>query len=367
MVAKPVAAQASKAVIAYVFVKDRVLSPDEIAAGKLTRINYAFANIQDGEIAEGFAHDGENFAILAGLKVRNPHLQVLVSVGGWTWSGGFSDMSLTAASRQKFIESAVRFVNKYSLDGLDIDWEYPGLSGIGNPNRPEDKDNYTALLHELRVRFDHEEQHLGKHLYTSIATGASLDFLAHTDMRNAARYVDTVNLMAYDYYEPSSDALTGHHAPLFTNPADPKAVSADASVKAYVAAGVPSAKLVLGVPFYGHAWSAVNDVSHGLFQAAKPASVPASYRDIPALIAAGYVRYWDPVSSAPYLYNPATRIFVSFEDPESVALKAKYVLHHHLRGIMFWEYAGDSNGELLDSINAALKTTRTLPPKHREQ
>jgi len=116
-------------IIAYVFPRDRVLGSNEVAAKKLTRINYAFANVTDGKVVEGFAHDKENFAILNGLKQQNPDLKILVSVGGWTWSKNFSDASLTKESRKIFIDSAVDFVTKYDLDGLDIDWEYPGLKG----------------------------------------------------------------------------------------------------------------------------------------------------------------------------------------------------------------------------------------------
>ncbi len=133
----------SQEIIAYVFVKDRVLQPDEIDASKLTRINYAFANIVGGQMVEGFADDRDNFQILNSLKNRNPRLKVLVSVGGWTWSGGFSDMALTRESRRKFIESALFFIRSHNLDGLDIDWEYPGMMGDNNRFRPEDKQNYT--------------------------------------------------------------------------------------------------------------------------------------------------------------------------------------------------------------------------------
>jgi hypothetical protein len=97
-------------IIAYVFPRDRVLGPNEVAATKLTRINYAFANVAEGKVVEGFAHDKENFAILNELKQQNPDLKILVSVGGWTWSKNFSDVSLTKGSRKIFIDSAVDFV-----------------------------------------------------------------------------------------------------------------------------------------------------------------------------------------------------------------------------------------------------------------
>ncbi len=343
-------------VIAYVFPRDKALAADEIDGEKLTRINYAFANINRGEMVEGSAYDAGNFAVLDGLKRQNPQLKLLVSVGGWTWSGGFSDMALTEAGRRRFIDSAVRFVGKYGLDGVDIDWEYPGMPGMGNPHRPEDAQHYTALLTELRRRFDLEGKRLGRQLLTSVATGASLNFLAHTEMGKVARVVDSVNLMSYDYYEPSSDKTTGHHAPLYANPRDPRHVSADASVKAYLAAGVPASKLVLGVPFYGQAWAEVNGEYHGLYQHGVAARIAASYRDIPALLApaGGYQRYWDAEASAPYLYSAAAHTFISYDDAESLRLKCQYVLKHGLAGIMFWEYHNDLDETLLRAIDAGL-------------
>jgi chitinase len=144
-------------IIAYIFPRNRALQPAEIAARKLTRINYAFANIQDGRIVTGTSMDEANFRTLVGLKQQNPSLQVLVSVGGWLWSGNFSDMALTKESRSKFVASVVEFVDRYKLDGLDIDWEYPGMIGSGNRFRPEDQRNYTLLLKELRARFNREQ------------------------------------------------------------------------------------------------------------------------------------------------------------------------------------------------------------------
>jgi chitinase len=345
-----------KQIIAYIFPKDRIIAPQEVSAAKLTRINYAFANLQNGQIVEGFAHDAENFAVLNSLKRDNPSLTVVVSVGGWAWSGDFSDMALTKQSRKLFIESAVEFVEKYKLDGLDIDWEYPGMTGDNHRFRPEDKQNYTYLLKELRVRFDHEQKRLHRHLITSIATGASTDFLEHTEMAKVQTYVDTVNLMSYDYYVPSWDRTTGHHAPMFTNPADPKKISADRTVHEYESAGVPSEKLVLGVPFYGKSWTQVPDQNHGLFQPGKEA--PNTYLPFSALTSlqsTGYIRYWDAEASAPYLYNHDTQTFISYDDPESLKKKCEYVIDHQLAGVMFWEYSGDSANTLLDSINAGLQ------------
>jgi len=343
------------AVIAYIFPRDHVIQPGEIAARKLTRINYAFANIQDGRIVAVSPADAPNLATLVALKKENPSLQILVSVGGWLWSGNFSDAALTPESRSRFIDSVVAFVEYYNLDGLDIDWEYPGQIGAGNRFRPEDKRNYSLVLAELRRRFNREQTKLGRPLLLTIAAGASREFLEHTEMRRVARSVDTVNLMAYDYYEPGSEAITGNHAPLYIDPADPKHISADTSVREFEHAGVPARKLILGVPFYGHIWGNVAAANHGLFQTGSP--VPnafARYRDIVAtMLNQGFTRYWDASASVPYLYSEQKKEFVSYEDPESLALKCAYVQRMHLGGVMFWEYGADASGALLDAIDHA--------------
>jgi len=346
----------SEAIVAYVFPQNNALQPGDIDANGLTRINYAFANIENGRIVAGFANDKQNYAFLHALKQQNPSLTVLVSVGGWLWSTNFSDVSLTPQSRSLFIQSVMGFLTEYDLDGLDIDWEYPGMIGSGHPFRPEDKQNFTALVKELRTRFTVETAKTHRKLYLTIAAGSSDDFIAHTEMDKVQRYLDTVNLMAYDYYEPESDAISGHHAPLYANPADPKKASTDTSVHAFEKAGVPAAKIVLGMPFYGHAWGQVSDVNHGLYQAGKP--VPnfyASYQAITGtMINQGYTRYWDATASVPYLYSPEKQIFVSYEDPQSIAAKCNYVQTRKLGGVMFWDYESDPSGTLLHSIDNAL-------------
>jgi len=354
-------------VVGYVFPQNARLEPGQIDARSMTRINYAFANISNGRIVTGFSADKENFAFLNGLKKDNPSLTVLVSVGGWLWSTNFSDISLTAQSRATFAGSVMEFLTQYDLDGLDIDWEYPGLIGSGHPFRSEDKENFTLLLKELRTRFDQQEKKTHRRLYLTIAAGMSDDFLAHTEMDKVQRYLDTINLMTYDMYEPSSDALTGHHAPLYTNSADPKHSSADASVKAFEKAGVPAAKILLGLPFYGHMWGQVSDQNHGLFQAGK--AVPngyAPYRLISStMLDHGYTRYWDNTASVPYLYSDQERIFISYEDPESIAKKCTYVRTHKLGGVMFWDYESDPSGTLLHAAHDSLYSPPTKALTHK--
>ena len=339
----------------YVFARGAALSAGQIDATRLTRINYAFANIQGGRMVVGSESDAQNFALLRSLRNANPNVTVLVSVGGWLWSTNFSDMALTRERRAVFEDSVMQFLTRFDLDGLDIDWEYPGMPGAGHPFRPEDKQNFTALLKELRERFDASARR-GRRLYLTVAMGASDEVIANTEMQKVQRYVDTVNLMTYDYYEPGSESITGNHAPLFADPSDPKAASSADTVRAFEKAGVPAEKILLGVPFYGHAWGQVKDQSHGLFQVGKPVpGVNASFDAIEStMVGHGYTRFWDESAKVPYLYNPEQKIFVSYEDPESLKLKCLFIRSQKLGGMMFWEYFGDSKGKLLETVHTEL-------------
>jgi chitinase len=145
---------------------------------------------------------------------------------------------------------------------------------------------------------------------------------------------------------------------LFTSPANPKHNSAATSIDHFIAAGVPPRKLVLGVPFYGKAWGNVPATEHGLYQRGGPTeakletSFGAISRDLENKN--GFVRQWDDASKAAYLYNADRKIFITYEDEQSVHEKARFVMDRGLGGIMFWEYSEDPDNKLLDAIDGVL-------------
>ncbi len=347
-------------VIGYVFPNlpdGRPIVPADIHAAELTRINYAFAFIKDGKVVESSPQDAGNLAVLRSLKAKNPDLEVLVSVGGWLGSDTFSDAVLTAASRRRLVDSAVAFLARYKLDGLDLDWEYPGMAGATNHFRPEDGANFLLLLQELRSRFDAQTRPGRKPLLLSIAAGSTAEYIAHSPLAEEQRFLDTVNLMAYDYAQAGATPRpTGNNAPLFADPQDPAHASAAGTVQAFLAAGVPASKLVLGVPFYGHLWTEVPPANHGLFQPGVAASppMPTGNLDIRNMLEHGFTRFWDSAAAVPYAYNPGTRQFVSYEDPESLGQKCAYVQKQGLGGIMFWQYFSDPSGTLLNTVHSCL-------------
>ena len=339
----------------------------EIPAKNLNVINYAFADISaagevvlyDSYAAVEKSYPGDtwdqplrgNFNQLKKLKAQNPHLVTLISVGGWTLSGRFSDIALTPALRSKFAASAVAFIRKYGFDGVDIDWEYPGGGGLpSNVSRPEDKQNFTSLLAELRRQLDLAGKADARRYYLTIAAPAGLDKIANIQPAAIAAVLDWINVMTYDLHG-AWENRTNHHAALNGAPGDPLTVRA--AMDAYLAAGVPRDKLVVGLPFYGLSWKGVPNINNGLAQSATGAATGTwdatgmfDYWDIEQRLAAqpvAYRKFRDSTGNAPWVYAPTLQggLFITYDDRESISLKCDYINAQNFRGAMFWELSGD--------------------------
>ena len=360
-------AQSAKKTPEYVvigYVTGNGWTKEQIQARKLTHINYAFAvPDSNGELAPLKPKDETNLAELVALKSINPDLKILLSVGGWGGCKYFSDAALTPASRQKFTNSAVAVLKKHKLDGIDIDWEYPAQVGAGNIFRPEDKQNYTLFLKSLRDGLDKQGKTDGRtgqnHYLLTSATGGDTAFVSHTELEKAQQYLDYVNIMTYDLYH-GNDKVTGHHSPLYQSKKGNQSRNSSASaVEGHLRAGIPARKIVLGVPFYGRGWAGVREQDNGLYQPAAGKHSFISYDELmdKYINKNGFTRYWDADAKAPYLWNPTSRMFITYADAESFAPKVEYVKEHHLGGVMFWEYNYDlrHNSELLNALVQGLQ------------
>lgn len=328
-------------------------TPDKIDGSKLTHINYAFANIgSDLKIAIGYPDiDPSNFSKLNTLKQANPGLKSLISVGGWSWSGKFSDVALTDASRTAFADSCVAFIVKYGFDGIDIDWEYPVSGGLAtNVKRPEDKQNFTLLLKSLREKINARSLIDGKPYILTIAGAAGSWYGTNTELGIIHQYLDYANIMTYDIHG-TWDTYTDFNAPLYNNSDSSTQYkwSMDSGVKAWLKIGFPANKIVGGVPFYGYKYNSVNNGNNGLYQTYTGGS-SVSFATITSnyLNAAGYVRYFHPQSMVPWLFNGST--FISYEDEQSISLKAQYIKNNALGGAMIWELSQDPNRVLLNAM-----------------
>jgi chitinase len=329
--------------------------PPVIHPEKLTHINFAFARITpDGRATLAGPQLEAALEHLLGLRKSKPDLKIIISVGGWT-ADGFSDAALTDASREAFAASAVELVRKYSLDGVDIDWEYPGQGIAGIRYRAEDRQNFTRLLQALRARLDvasGQDGRTGDGRYTLTIASADREYFAHTEMEKLHVYLDWLNVMGYDFFNRLT-STTGHHAGLYKAAlAAASDRDADSSIRQHLAAGIPPGKLVLGVAFYGRGFAGVRAINHGINQPYARFEAEHSYAELrqKLLIDAGFVRGWDERAKAPYLWDAASKTFITYDDPQSLAIKADYVREHHLGGMMFWELSQDYDDELLDVI-----------------
>ncbi|MDB4921814.1 glycoside hydrolase family 18 protein [Mucilaginibacter sp.] len=318
---------------------------EDILATKMTHIIYAFANLtQNGVLAPASVKDSTNLAILNTTKDENKALKILISVGGWGGCKYFSDASLTAESRAKFIASALAFIEKFKLDGIDIDWEYPAQIGAGNIYRPEDKQNFTLLMKEFRAALDEQAAsgHHQNYLLTA-AMGVDTAYMNHTEVGPVSRYLDYVNIMTYDIYN-GNDKVTGHQSNLYQSKYGHQVrVSAADAIQNFIKAGVPANKIVMGLPFYGRGWTMVNDQDRGLYQpsAGHHFSLPYDSLENSYINKNGFERFWDKKSKVPYLWNSKVHTFVTYNDVRSFKYKTRYVKKNNLAGVMFWEYTED--------------------------
>lgn len=328
-------------------------SPRKIDAEKLTHINYAFANIgSDLKITLGFPDiDEKNIKQLKSLKKVNPGLKILISVGGWSWSGSFSDVALTEESRTIFADSCVDFIVKYKLDGIDIDWEYPVSGGFpNNIRRTEDKQNFTLLMKRLREKLDARGKIDGKYYILTFAGAIDISYLKNIEVKKLSHYVDYVNVMTYDIHG-FMDQYTDFNAPLFINDdeAPQDKWSVDSGIHAWLKAGLQKDKIIMGIPFYGHLYEDVPNINHGLYQPFTKLN-QISYADLVEcnINAPGFKRYFHTESKVPWLFNGTT--FISYDDEKSIKIKADYINKKELGGAMIWELGQDYNNELLNTI-----------------
>ncbi|MCD6200196.1 MAG: glycoside hydrolase family 18 protein [Bacteroidales bacterium] len=326
-----------------------------INASYLTHINYSFVRIrQDGTPYLANPRDEGNLYYLTSLKKQNPQLKILLRVGGWDGSKYFSDVARTDSSRRRFASQLVVMVAMYNVDGVDIDWEYPGRIGAGNHYLPDDQLNFSLLLEDLRIALNRMAflRSDNQHYLLSIDAGATKDWLDHVVIKDITQVVDFINVMTYDYYG-EWDNRTGHISNLFESSCEPYGNSVSQSVRLFEKAGVPPGKIVIGGAFYGRWWRGVEKMNNGLCQIARKKGGHWQYHTIADSVMKipDYHVYWDKKAKAPYLWNEKEAIFVSYENPRSLEAKVRYLKKKDLGGIMIWEYSGDRHGELLNPIH----------------
>jgi len=322
-----------------------------------------------------------NFQQLQALKELYPHLKVLISLGGWTWSKYFSDAALTKASREHFVSSCIDLFIKGNIpepgwggmggpgaaagvfDGIDVDWEWPGSEGnAGNVIRAEDKQNFTKLLGEFRKQLRTYGKQTGEdYLLTAFLPAAASKIDAGFEVDAIFGSLDFATVQGYDLHG-AWESTTNHQSQLFASPLDPSSppFSVESTVNEYLSRGAPPKDLVVGVPFYSRGWTGVTPANNGLYQ---PSAGPApgtweagvdDYKVARQRLSSGFTRYQEAAAGgAAWIFDGTT--FWTFDDPAVMTAKASYVSRNKLGGIMFWELSGDTpNGELIAAIAGGL-------------
>ncbi|MBS1496687.1 MAG: glycoside hydrolase family 18 protein [Bacteroidetes bacterium] len=329
------------AVIAYYTGNNTMI--DSFPVEKLTHIIYSFAHLSGDSISLRNNKDSITLQHLVALKERNPKLKIMISLGGWGGCATCSDVFADEEQRKTFAQTVKQLLDYFHLDGIDLDWEYPATEGYpGHKYMPEDKNNFTALVKQLR-------HVLGKKSEISFAVGGSKYQIDYSyDWRKVMPLVNRVNLMSYDL-APTN--FSSHHTALFSSAK--QMLSADNGIQELKRLGVAAGKIVIGAAFYARVFASDTTLNNGLYQPAK-FEYGVSFKNFDSSFSQskGYKYYWDTVAQAPFFFNEGQRLFASFDDKTSVKLKTKYAIQNNLNGIMFWELRDDSftNG-LLDAIN----------------
>ncbi|MFJ6931061.1 glycosyl hydrolase family 18 protein [Streptomyces nigra] len=343
------------------------------SASKITHINYAFGNVKNGQCTvddtyaaydKAYTADQSvsgqadtwdqplrgNFNQLRQLKAKYPHIKVLYSFGGWTYSGGFGQAAQNAAAFAKSCKAVVedpRWADVF--DGIDIDWEYPNACGLTcDTSGPA---AFKTLMQALRAEFG------SNYLVTAAITadGSNGGKIDAADYGGASQYLDWYNVMTYDYFGAfNAQGPTAPHSPLTSYAGIPQAGfnSADAIAK-LKSKGVPSKKLLLGIGFYGRGWTGVTQAAPG---GTATGAAPGTYE-------AGIEDYKILKNSCPANGTIAGTAYAhcgtnwwSYDTPSTIAGKMSWAKNQGLGGAFFWEFSGDTgNGELVSAINSGLQ------------
>jgi chitinase len=351
---------------------DRQFNVWDVDASKISHLNYAFADIKDGLVVLGDPYaDAEkinaghgdtfndpaetlhgNLHQLFRLKQAHRHLKVGLSVGGWSWSAGFSAAAANERARKRFVASAVQLIHDCGLDYVDLDWEFPVAGGVDKEAAsPNDGHNYVALLEEFTLQLAQHFPDEAARPFVTLAMSCAPHVYRHYPLAEMAKHVRYFSLMGYDFsgaWSPVSD----HAANLFQRP--PKTIngktrlmssnSVAEAIEHYLAHGIPNDKIVLGMPMYGRSFASCYGLHHPFQGADKGSWEPGlvDYKDIPA---AGYLTKWERTTNASFAVNPVTRSFVSYDDVKAVAHKLAYIVQKGLGGAMFWELSADRASE----------------------
>uniref|UniRef100_A0AAG5D1H3 GH18 domain-containing protein n=1 Tax=Anopheles atroparvus TaxID=41427 RepID=A0AAG5D1H3_ANOAO len=327
---------------------------DSFDATLCTHAIYAFAGLDEQknaiksldawqDLKDNYGKGG--YERLVSMRASNPHLKVLLAIGGWNeGSEKYSNLAADPERRQAFVKNALEFIKQYGFDGLDLDWEYPTQRG----GKPVDRENFVALVRELSQAFRKSN------LLLTSAIGAGKDTIdAAYDVKTLSKYLDFLHIMSYDY-NGSWNGRIGPNAPLTSK----DLLNVEYSIEHLLELGAPASKLVMGLPFYGRTF--VSTVAKArLGDEANTEGFPG-----PATKENGFMGYnevcdelkrnpddwtlaWDTAAAemvATKSNGTASQVIV-YDNTRSIANKVRFAVRQKLAGLMVWSVdTDDFNG-----------------------
>ncbi|ORX73320.1 endochitinase [Linderina pennispora] len=327
----------------------------DVDISRYTHVTIAFAEPSSNGTLE---MDNRDSAMEWVPEITKAGAQALVSVGGWTGSKHFSPIMKDAGKRAQLIDNIVSWVKDYELNGIDIDYEYPGRQGdTCHPfDARVDTDNFLTFLTDLRSEFSRV---FNDRKLITLATRFQPFDGPNGPMRDVSDFAST----------------TGPNAPFNHEKDKGLQYSFTSSIKEWVDAGIPAEKILAGLPFYGRTVTAQNDlsVSRQMYaplkkESDKSCGGPKAFSGVwkysklrgqavlssPDVAEEPWIRQFDKVTKTPWLFNTDTKDFVSYDDPASIMYKCKYVKDNGLGGVMVWSMTNDFHNELVDAISSIL-------------
>ncbi|CAN4084465.1 unnamed protein product [Withania somnifera] len=322
-----------------------------IPTAYFTHIFYAFA-VPDNTsfqllISKADEQSMTNFT--STIHSHSPAMKVMLSIGGDTGSPILPSMTSCQDNRAAFIKSTINVARNFGFDGLDLDWEFPIQS--------ENMHNLALLLKEWRLAINKEPLTSSKPpLILSAAVYFSPNALLSGTFypgQALSSYLDFLSPMCYNYQGSWDTSATGAPALLYDKSSN---ISTSYGISAWKQNGIPSAKLVMGIPLYGNTWKLKDPNDHGIGSPAVGVGPGVqgqmSYDDIVTFNSennASVVYNNETVST----YSYAGTNWIGYDDTNSITAKIKYAKAQGLGGYFFWALGFDSKWTLSRTASMA--------------
>ena len=342
-----------------------LLDPANIPYDKLTVINYSFFYpLESGELV-GMDPEADRYLLLGDaetsstggpiIRLAKDHgAKVVLSIGGWEHSNHFPKVAADPQKRANFAHWCVRHIRNYGFDGIDVDWEFPGY--VRHNGTAQDRRNFTLLLQTVRDSLHVLGSQTGQRYLLSASLPAAAGHLPDIEVQKIAEILDYLNIMTWDLFG-SWGKISNHNSALYGPAQGDSTRCLDGAFKLYHEAhGVPAGKINLGVAFYGHSYSKCSEIymeHQGADTSLFRSDNGIFYTQIAEKMDL-FERHWDSKAQAAYLVSQSHKMLISFDDQESVGLKADYVTRNKAGGLIIWplmgDYLKDGTTPLLDVI-----------------